>query len=155
MEECMADMAEVHESIEVAAPVSEVYSAWTNFTEFPRFMENVVEVQQLSEGRYHWKVKGPLGAAAEYNAYVTEDIPDQIIAWRTDDDEKVRVNGAVRFHPVGEGTRIEVNMGYEAPLDAVGEAVARVFSNPSAQTREDLEHFKRYIENGQQASQVN
>src|SRR5688500_113647 len=111
----MADMAEVHESIEVAAPVSEVYSAWTNFTELPRCMNNVVEVNDLGEGRYHWKVKGPMGASAEYNAYVTEDIPNQIIAWRSDDDEKVRVNGAVRFEPVGESTRIDVNMGYEAP----------------------------------------
>jgi uncharacterized membrane protein len=144
----MADMAEVHESIEVAAPVAEVYSAWTNFTEFPRFMNNVVEVNDLGEGRYHWKVKGPMGASAEYNAYVTEDIPNQIIAWRSDDDEKVRVNGAVRFEPIGESTRVEVNMGYEAPMDAVGEAVAKVFSNPGAQTREDLEHFKEYIENG-------
>jgi uncharacterized membrane protein len=144
----MADMAEVHESIEVAAPVSEVYSAWTNFTEFPRFMNNVVEVNDLGEGRYHWKVKGPMGASAEYNAYVTEDIPNQIIAWRSDDDEKVRVNGAVRFEPVGESTRIDVNMGYEAPMDAVGETVAKIFSNPGAQTREDLEHFKEYIENG-------
>jgi uncharacterized membrane protein len=79
---------------------------------------------------------------------VTEDIPNQIIAWRSDDDENVRVNGAVRFEPVGEYTRINVNMGYETPMGAAGETVAKVFSNPGAQTREDLQRFKEFIENG-------
>lgn len=57
----MTDMAEVHESIEVSAPVRQVYTAWTNFTQFPRFMENVVEVRETGEGRYHWKARGPRG----------------------------------------------------------------------------------------------
>lgn len=148
----MADMAEVHESIEVNAPVRQVYAAWTNFTQFPRFMENVVEVQQTGEGRYHWKAKGPMGSEVEWDASVVENIPDEIVAWRSDDGDGPRVNGAVRFQPIGDRTRIEVNMGYQAPMGAVGEAVARMFNNPGEQTREDLARFKDMVEDHAEAT---
>jgi len=144
----MTDMPEVHESIEVQAPVEEVYRRWTNFTEFPRFMENIKEVTPAGEGRYHWKAKGPLGVEAEWNANVVEEIPNQLIAWRSDDDDSIRVNGAVKFESMGPMTKIDVNMGYQVPAGPAGEAVAKLFSNPAKQTHEDLEHFKQMIESG-------
>jgi len=142
----MTDMAEVHESIEVAAPIRQVYAAWTNFTQFPRFMEHVAEVRETGEGRYHWKARGPLGSEVEWDAYVVENIPEELVAWRSDDGDGARVNGAVRFEPLGDRTRIEVNMGYQAPMGMAGEAVVRMFSNPADQTREDLARFKQMIE---------
>lgn len=77
---------------------------------------------------------------------MVENIPDEPIAWRSDERDSARVNGAVRFHALGDRTRIEVNMGYQAPGGAVGEAVARMFSNPADQTREDLGRFKAMVE---------
>lgn len=148
----MTDMAEVHESIEVNAPIRQVYAAWTNFTQFPRFMENVIEVNETGDGRYHWKAKGPMGAEVEWDAYVVENIPNELVAWRSEEGDGARVNGAVRFHPMGERTRVEVNMGYQAPGGAAGEAVARMFSNPADQTREDLGRFKDMVENHAEAS---
>src|SRR5207244_11813094 len=94
-----------------------------------------------------WKAPGPVGATAEWTASVVEDIPNQLIAWRSDDDEQVRVNGAVKFESVaGDRTRVEVNMGYQAPGGPAGEAVAKIFSNPGAKAREDLERFKAMVE---------
>jgi uncharacterized membrane protein len=145
----MADMSEVHESIEVDAPIEDVYNAWTNFPEFPRFMSNIEEVRETAQGRYHWKGKGPLGASAEWDAYIVENIPNELIAWRSDDENSVRVNGAVRFMEQSAGrTTVDVNMGYQAPMGALGETVAKIFSNPGQQTREDLQRFKDLIESG-------
>jgi uncharacterized membrane protein len=141
----MADMNEVHERIAVRVPVHRAYLAWTQFDQFPTFMDNIESVEDLGDMRYRWKARGPMGATAEWDARITENIPNQIIAWRTDDDASLRVNGAVRFQEVSpDETLIDVNMGYEA--GGAGEAIAKLFEKPEEQVREDLQRFKVYVE---------
>jgi uncharacterized membrane protein len=139
----------VHETIEVDAPVEEVYGYWSNFENFPNFMSNIEEVRMTDRDTSHWQVKGPLGKSVEFNARTTEMNPNRGIGWNTTDGE-VMTSGEVRFEEITPGrTRVEVTMNYaDPPGGAVGEAVANVLSNPERNLTEDLNNFARIVESG-------
>jgi len=101
-------MPTVKKSIEVDVPVRVGYDQWTQFEEFPRFMEGVEEVQQLDDKRLHWRAKVG-GRVEEWDAEIAEQVPDKIIAWRS--TSGARNEGIVRFVPLGESkTKIELEM---------------------------------------------
>src|SRR5689334_5976279 len=140
-------MTKVKKSLTVDAPVDVVYAAWHNFENFPSFMSNIEEVRVVGGGRSHWKAKGPLGANAEWDAEVTMDEPNQAIGWRSiEGNRTVKTAGRVNFKDAGDATELDVTIEYDAPGGLVGEAVAKVFSNPERQVEEDLERFKQMME---------
>jgi uncharacterized membrane protein len=140
----------VHESIEVQAPVEDVFSYWSNFENFPNFMQNVEEVRMTDRDTSHWSVKGPLGKSVEFDARTTEMDPNRGIGWNTTEGE-VMTSGEVRFEEVTPGrTRVEVTMNYaDPPGGQVGEAVANILSNPERNMREDLQNFAEIVERGE------
>ncbi|MGH2618816.1 MAG: SRPBCC family protein, partial [Thermomicrobiales bacterium] len=104
-------MANVEKSIEVNQPVRTVYNQWTQFEEFPRFMEGIAEVRQLDDTRTHWRA-AIAGFEVEWDAEITEQIPDQQVAWRTTSGPEH--SGVITFVPVGdERTRVTVAIGYD------------------------------------------
>jgi uncharacterized membrane protein len=139
----------VHESIEVQAPLQEVYTYWSNLENFPQIMRNVEEVRVAGDTS-HWRVKGPLGKTVEFDARTIEMSPERGIGWNSVDGE-IDTSGQVRFEEVADGrTRIDVTMNYaDPPGGRVGEIVADVASNPEREMREDLENFARKIERGE------
>ncbi|MEO5803606.1 MAG: SRPBCC family protein [Verrucomicrobiota bacterium] len=135
-------METIEKSIEVNIPVSTVYNQWTQFEEFPRFMDGVEEVTQLDDKRLHWKAK-IAGKIKEWDAEIFEQIPDQRIAWRSMDGAKN--SGLVNFFPIGaETTRITLALNYEpeGAIEKIGDAVGAV----SSRVEGDLERFKEFIE---------
>jgi uncharacterized membrane protein len=140
----------VHESIEVQAPLEDVFSYWSNFENFSKFMQNVEEVRMTGQDTSHWKVKGPLGKSVEFDARTTEMDPSRGIGWNTVEGEVV-TSGEARFEGVSPGrTRIDVTMNYaDPPGGKVGEVAANVLSNPERMLREDLENFARIVERGE------
>lgn len=140
----------VQESIEVQAPLQDVYSYWSNFENFPRFMENIEEVRMTGEDTSHWKVKGPLGTSVEFDAKTTEMNPDQGVGWNTIDGQ-VMTSGEIRFQEVQpDRTRVEVTMNYaDPPGGKAGELVANILSDPEKSTRQDLENFAGIVERGE------
>ena len=140
----------VNESVEVQAPVGDVFRYWSNFENFPTFMSNVEEVRMTGQDTSHWRVKGPLGKSVEFDAKTTEMDPNRGIGWNTVGGD-VETSGEARFEEVAPGrTRIEVTMNYaDPPGGAVGEAVAGVLSSPERNLREDLENFTRIVERGE------
>jgi uncharacterized membrane protein len=140
----------VQESIEVQAPLQDVYSYWSNFQNFPRFMENIEEVRMTGEDTSHWKVKGPLGTSVEFDAKTTEMNPEQGVGWNTVDGQ-VMTSGEIRFQEVQPGrTRVEVTMNYaDPPGGKAGELVANILSDPEKSTRQDLENFAGIVERGE------
>lgn len=91
----------MHESIEVHAPLRDVFSYWSNFENFPRIMRNVEEVRMTGQDTSHWKVKGPLGKGVVFEARTTEMDPSRGIGWNSTD-------GEVRFEEAAAGrTRID------------------------------------------------
>ena len=140
----------VQESIEVQAPLQDVYSYWSNFQNFPRFMENIEEVGCTGEDTSHWKVKGPLGTSVEFDAKTTEMNPEQGVGWNTVDGQ-VMTSGEIRFQEVQpDRTRVEVTMNYaDPPGGKAGELVANILSDPEKSTRQDLENFAGIVERGE------
>ena len=131
----------IDESIEVEVPVSTSYNQWTQFEEFPLFMEGVDDVQQRDDTRLHW-VATIGGHTAEWDAKILEQHPDKQISWISEDGKKTR--GTVSFEPVGENkTRVRLSMSYQAdPLEAVGSAAGL----DSRRVSGDLERFKDLVE---------
>lgn len=140
----------VHESIEVQAPLQDVFTYWSNLENFPQIMRNIEEVRVIDTERSHWKVRGPLGKTVEYDAKTTEMSPERGIGWNSVEGE-VDTSGQVRFEEVAAGrTRIDVTMNYaDPPGGRVGEMAAEALSNPEREMREDLENFARRVERGE------
>ena len=140
----------VQESIEVQAPLQDVYIYWSNFQNFPRFMENIEEVRMTGEDTSHWKIKGPLGTSVEFDAKTTEMTPEQGVGWNTVDGQ-VMTSGEIRFQEVQpDRTRVEVTMNYaDPPGGKAGELVANILSDPEKSTRQDLENFAGIVERGE------
>jgi uncharacterized membrane protein len=135
-------MEKIEKSIEVAAPVRAVYNQWTQFEEFPRFMAGVKEVRQLDDTHLHWHAE-IWGKDKEWDAEITEQVPDQVIAWRSTSGAPNA--GAVRFEPVShERTRVRLTMEYqpEGTVEKAGDAVG-VFSS---RVQNSVEDFKKFIE---------
>jgi uncharacterized membrane protein len=139
----------VHESIEVQAPLQDLFTYWSNLENFPQIMRSIEEVRVAGDTS-HWRVKGPLGRTVEYDARTTEMSPERGIAWNSVGGD-IDTSGQVRFEEVASGrTRIDVTMNYaDPPGGRVGEVVADAMSNPEREMREDLENFARKAERGE------
>lgn len=135
-------MHTVEREILVQAPVSKTYNQWTQFEEFPRFMEGVVEVRQLDDRHLYWRVD-VMGHEAEWEAVIDEQEPDTRIEWHTTSGRNVR--GAVRFEPWDMGvTKVLVEMEYD--VDGFGEAVADALGVVERRVEGDLERFRDFVE---------
>ena len=136
-------METIEKSIEVDAPLSTVYNQWTQFEEFPRFMEGVKEVRQLDDKRLHWKAEIG-GKDKEWDAEIYRQEPDRAIAWRS--TSGAPNGGEVMFSSAGGNrTRITLTLSYdpEGLIENVGDALGAV----SMRVQGDLNRFKKFIEN--------
>lgn len=131
---------------------AELYAFWRQFENLPQFMEHLVSVQPLTVTRSHWVAKAPAGKTVEWNAELVNDIPNELIAWKSVGDADVANAGAVNFSdaPYGRGTIVKVTLDYEPPAGRLGNLVARLFGeDPDRQVREDLRKFKQLMEVGE------
>jgi uncharacterized membrane protein len=140
----------VQKTVNIDAPIDEVYQFWRNFENFPRFMNNVKEVS-TENGLSIWKVAGPAGTSIEFQSHITQDIPNEWIAWETVPDSQVQHAGFVRFDENRDGsTRVTVQMNYVPPAGALGHAVAQLFGvDPRQAMHEDLIRLKSLLEEGE------
>jgi uncharacterized membrane protein len=140
----------VQKAININAPRQELYNFWSNLENLQHFMAHVHEVRQTGPNRSQWKVAGPAGSEIEFEAITTEQIPDELIAWETTENEIVRSTGRVRFDPNPDGsTRITVQMQYTPPAGALGHAVAKIFgTDPKQAMDEDMVRLKSLFEDG-------
>ena len=130
------------EEVEVGAPLSSVYNQWTQFEDFPAFMEGVETVEQLDDTRLRWVAK-VAGKRAEWEAKILHQDPDQRIGWQSTDGKQTM--GVVTFDSIGgDRTRIRLTMTYvpEGPLERAGSAVGL----DTRRIRGDLQRFKELIE---------
>ena len=135
-------MAVIEESIVVKVPVQAAYNQWTQFEEFPRFMEGIEQVRQMDNKRLHWKAE-VAGKTEEWDAEITEQRPDERVAWKSISG---RTNGgAVTFHRLSDAeTKLMVQIDYEP--EGVVEKVGDAFGVVERRTKADLERFKEFIE---------
>lgn len=135
-------MATVERSIEVTVPVRTAYNQWTQFEEFPRFMEGVEEVRQLDDKRLHWRAT-IAGKQEEWNAAISEQTPDQRIAWHS--TTGARNAGVVTFHHIDDHTtRVMLQLDYEP--EGIVENVGSALGVVERRVAGDLERFKEFME---------
>jgi uncharacterized membrane protein len=134
-------MAHIEKSIEVSAPLRAVYNQWTQFEDFPRFMEGVKEVHQIDDTHLQWRAEIG-GKDKEWDAVITEQIPDSIIAWRS--VAGAENAGRVEFRPSGTGTRITLKLTYdpEGAVEKIGDWAGVV----GRRVEGDLKRFRDFIE---------
>lgn len=135
-------------------PPEAVYAFWKDFTNLPKFMENVQSVAEdgpLSK----WQIAAPGGTSVKFESRLTEDKANEQLAWATTENAQVRSEGKVTFTeaPGNRGTLVQVEIHYEPPGGAVGKAVAHLFRKaPGVQARHDLKRLKMLLETGEIAT---
>jgi len=135
-------MSVIEKSIEINVPVKTAYNQWTQFEEFPRFMEGVEQVRQIDDKHLHFKASIG-GKQKEWDAVITEQIPDQRIAWMSQGGAKN--GGMVSFSQVSENTsKLNLRLEYEpeGAVEKTGDTIGVV----TGRVEGDLQRFKDFIE---------
>lgn len=138
-------------AVTVDLPVSDVYDFWQDFDYFPWFMRDLQSVTRLDDQLSHWKVRGPAGLSAEWDAEIVSHQRDYCISWRSVPGSQIDNRGSVRFEaaPGGRGTEVHVELSYLPPAGRLGQAAAWIFGkSPRQQLREGLKRVKQMLELG-------
>ncbi|MEU3184027.1 SRPBCC family protein [Streptomyces sp. NPDC006923] len=136
-------MSKIEESVEVAVPVTTAYNQWTQFEEFPQFMDGVERIEQRTSTLTHWVTRVD-GVSREFDAEITEQLPDERVAWTTVAGD-VHQAGVVTFHRLDDvHTKIMLQLDHDPKgvADTVGDKLGFV----RRQAKGDLERFKKFIE---------
>jgi uncharacterized membrane protein len=139
-------------TVTINRPPLELYDFWRDFRNLPLFMENIESVRIIDGNRSHWKVKAPADTTVEWDSLITEDVPGEVIAWRSDEKASIANSGRIEFRPTsnGRGTQVTVTIVYDPPAGAVGKMIAKLFQRePNVQARQDLRRFKQLMETGE------
>ncbi len=144
----------VGHSVSIMKPAFELYTYWRDFTNLPRIMDhlNTVTVSDPEQITSHWVAKAPLGTQVAWDAEIINDIPNELIAWRSLPGADIDNAGAVTFKPAtqGRGTEVRVELSYAPPVGKAGAVVAKLLGeDPKRQLDDDLRHFKQQMETGE------
>jgi uncharacterized membrane protein len=135
-------MSTIEQSVEVNVPLATAYNQWTQFEEFPSFMQAVKEVRQVDDTHLHWTVE-IAGRRHAWDAEITEQKPDERVAWRNTDGKGNA--GVVTFHRIGENTtRLMVQLDYLP--EGIAEKLGDLAGTPDRRVKADLERFKALVE---------
>ena len=142
----------VEEVVTINAPAAQLYAFWRNFEQLPRFMDHLVSVVAVDDRRSHWVAKAPGRRTVEWDAEIINEVPGELIGWRTLDGSDVVSAGSVRFKAAAgnRGTEVRVRLQYDPPAGRIGATVAWLLGHDPSQTiREDLRRFKQLMEAGE------
>jgi len=142
----------VEKAVTIDRPAEELYHFWRSFENLPRFMQHLESVTVQDDTHSHWVAKGPFDKPVAWDAEVINDIPNELIAWRSAQDAQVPNAGSVSFKaaPGGRGTIVKVNLEYNPPAGTLGSLVAKLWGEePNQQVQDDLRHFKSLMETGE------
>lgn len=139
-------------SVMINRPRAVLYGFWRDLTNFPVFMATVKSVVVHDDRRSTWTVEGPGGVDIILDSQITEDRPNDYIAWRSTEGGDVDHEGWVSFtdNPFGRGVEVRLMIRYDPPAGAVGKMVAKVLQRePRVQARRELRRFKQLMETGE------
>ncbi len=135
-------MSTVTESVDVDVPITTAYDQWTQFESFPQFMDGVEEIRQIDDTRNHWVIK-VAGVTREFDATITEQHPEERIAWRADDGPNHA--GVVTFHRLDDNkTRVTAQLDIDP--EGFVENVADKAGILDRRIKGDMKRFKEFIE---------
>jgi uncharacterized membrane protein len=139
----------VEHAVRIARPRAELFAYWRDFENLPRIMSHLVSVRVDSPMRSHWTAKAPAGRTVEWDAEIVNEVPDEIIAWKSVGDPDIPNAGSVNFRdlPAGGGTEVRVTIDYEPPAGRMGALLSQLLAEePDTQISEDLRRFKERME---------
>ena len=142
-------------AVTVQEPREKVFQFWRQFENLPRFMRHLILVESRDGVQSHWVAEGPGKTKVEWDAEILNEIPNELIAWRSLPGSDVTSAGSVRFGdaPGDRGTEIRVELQYSPPAGIVGAYVARLFGRePEQEIQADLGHLKQFLEGGELAT---
>ena len=142
----------IERDVVVNAPPDTLYRIWRNLENLPQFMPHLESVERVTDTLSRWRARGPGGKIVEWNAEIINEVPNQVIGWRSIEGSDVVSAGSVNFDDAGpgRGTRVTVHLQYSPPGGKVGAAVAKLLGRDAAtEIREDLRRFKQIIEAGE------
>jgi uncharacterized membrane protein len=144
----------VARAVTINRPIGELFAYFRDFANLPTFMENVERIEVLDQRRSHWVVKGPAGKSYEWTSAITDEVPDRLIAWSSEDGADVPNSGRVEFRDAGaRGTVVTATILYDPPGGVIGKLIAKMFQRePAIQARRDLRRFKQLMETGEIAT---
>lgn len=139
----------VEVSTRINKPRHELYDYWRKLENLPKVMSHLVSVKTNGNGRSHWTARSALGSTVEWDADIINDVPNELIAWKSVADAPVPNSGSVRFEELESETEIRVNLQYFPPVGLIGATLAKIIGeDPLSQIREDLKRFKMFMETG-------
>jgi len=147
----------VDRAVAIERPREEVFRFWRHFPNLPQFMQHLASVTENGGGRSHWAVNGPGGRVFEWDAVIHNEIPNELIAWRSLPGAEVDSAGSVWFKdvPRGHGTEVKVELQYNPPAGTVGALFATLLGKqPARQIEEDLDRLKHMLEAGGASDRV-
>lgn len=143
-------------SVNIDRPAEEVYSFWRDFTQLPKAMTFLDSIEHKGDNNKltHWVVKTPLGASIDWDSKVTEDVPNERIAWQSVEESDINTWGEVRFRSKqGRGTHVILNLNFEPPGQAAGATIEQFLSGlERAVLNQNLRSLKAYLETGEVSS---
>ena len=142
----------VEKSITIHKSPEELFAFWRNLENLPKFMRHIESIQNRGFNTSHWVTNAAGGVKLEWDAEVHNEIPNELIAWRSLQGSDLNHAGSVHFipDPDKQATRVNVVMSYEPPAGALGEAVGKLLGkNPGAQIESDLNRFRELMEFGE------
>jgi uncharacterized membrane protein len=142
----------VEKAVTINAPREELYAFWRRFENLPLFMHNLEDVKVQDEKRSHWVAKGPAGSKVEWDAEIINEIPNELIGWRSVEGSQIDNAGSVHFTPApaGRGTEVKVVLRYDPPAGVMGARISKILGeDPAVNVQEDLRRLKRLIETGE------
>lgn len=138
---------DIQKSVRVDAPIERVFAFWTSYDNFPLFITNVRQVEDLGQGRSRWVLSGPARRPIEWEAVVTAREERELLAWRSEAGSVLEHAGALRMTPENGGTRLDLRICYYPPTGRAGRAVAEFFGgDPRVRLNEDLARLKSLLE---------
>jgi uncharacterized membrane protein len=145
-------MIEARNAITINRPAEELYRYWRELPNLPKFVTHLESVEVTGERRSHWRAKAAGWKTVEWEAEITEDRPNELIAWQSIPGSQVETAGWIRFEPApgGRGTEVHVELYYRPPGGTIGATIAWFLGNtPDQQLGTDLRHFKQLMETGE------
>jgi uncharacterized membrane protein len=145
----------VEKAVTVNIPPDQVFAFWRNFENLPRFMNNLEKVEVRDSKRSRWVAKGPAGSAVDWEAEIINEIPNELIGWRSVDGSVVDNAGSVHFKPAtgGRGTEVKVVLRYDPPAGKLGARISKILGeDPAINVQEDLRRLKMLLETGEVAT---
>lgn len=151
----MSQPIKVEKTMTINKPAAELYRFWHNFENLPHFMKHLKSVTVQDAKRSHWVASAPLDTSIEWDADITEDRENELIAWKSVPGSDIDNAGFIQFKPApnNNGTEVKVVTEYNPPAGVIGAAIAKLFGeSPEQQIGDDLRRFKMLMETGEVAT---